>query len=156
MRTLAALLAVALHFPLTAPARAAPPSFAVIVAEDVDENTLSRATLAFVYQRKQLFWHSGQRIQSVNLPPTNLLRRTFSRCVLGREPEALEDYWREQYFHGVLPPRVLESEEAVALFVSGTSGAIGYVSACPPNLRAKVVFTVGNPANCPHRSASCL
>jgi hypothetical protein len=68
----------------------------------------------------------------------------------------MEDYWREQYFHGVLPPRVLESEQAVALFVGATPGAIGYVASCPSGLRAKVLLTVGDPPNCPRHAMPCL
>jgi hypothetical protein len=60
------------------------------------------------------------------------------------------------YFHGVLPPHVLESEEAVVLFVNSTPGAIGYISFCPPNLRAKIVFASGDAPNCPKRNGSCL
>jgi hypothetical protein len=130
--------------------------FAVIVAQDADESALSRETLSFIFPRKHNLWHDGHRIQPVNLPAANPLRREFSRCVLGHEPAAMEDYWREQYFHGVLPPHVLESEEAVVLFVGATSGAIGYVSSCPPDLRAKVVLTVGDPPNCPRHDMPCL
>lgn len=86
------------------PARASGQAFAVIVAADVEELALSRENLSFIFQRKQNFWKNGKRIQPVNLPPANPLRRAFSSCVLGQEPEAMEDYWREMYFHGVLPP----------------------------------------------------
>ncbi|MDR2013408.1 MAG: hypothetical protein LBQ20_10340 [Rhodanobacter sp.] len=130
--------------------------FAVILASDIDETTWSRETLSFIFQRKQNVWHNGLRIQPVNLPADNPLRRTFSLCVFGREPAAMEGYWREQYFHGVLPPHMVESEEAVTLFVGATPGAIGYVSSCPPGLRAKVVLTVGDPPNCPHHNMPCL
>jgi hypothetical protein len=131
-------------------------SFAIIVADDVEERTLSREALSFVYQRKQSYWKSGKRIQPVNLPATNSLRRAFSACVLGEPPEAMENYWREMYFHGSLPPHVLESEEAVLLFVDTTPGAIGYVSVCPPHMRARVILTFGDALNCPKRSATCI
>jgi hypothetical protein len=156
MHILAALFAMLWLAALPARGATPPPSFAVIVADDINENTLSRETLSFIFQRKQSFWRSGRRIQPVNLPAANPLRRAFSACIFGREPVAMEDYWREQYYHGVLPPHVLESEEAVALFVGATPGAIGYVSSCPPGLRAKVVLTAGDPPNCPHRNTTCL
>lgn len=156
MRALAALVFVLCCLAAMPVRGASAPSFAVIVADDIDETTLSRETLSFVFQRKQNFWRNGRRIQPVNLPAANPLRRAFSRCVLGRGPEAMEDYWREQYFHGVLPPHVVESEEAVALFVAATPGAIGYISFCLPGLHARVVLTVGDPPNCPHRGATCL
>ena len=156
MRFFRAILMTILSVAAVPPARAAPLSFAIVVAADVDENSLTRETLSFIFQRKQTFWKSGKRIQPINLPPASPLRRAFSQCVLGREPDAMEDYWREMYFHGVLPPHVLESEEAVVLFVNSTPGAIGYVSACVPDMRAKVVFTVGDPPHCARRAATCL
>jgi hypothetical protein len=48
--------------------------------------------------------------------------------VLGALPEELETYWNDQYFHGVMPPHVVTSEEAVLRFVVSTPGAIGYVT----------------------------
>jgi hypothetical protein len=53
------------------------------------------------------------------------------------------------YFHGVLPPHVLASEEAVILFVSSTPGAIGYVSGCVPEHKVNVVLMVGELPACP-------
>lgn len=156
MRGFITLIAIPICVALASSSFAATQSFAVVVAADVDESTLTRETLSFIFQRKQVFWKNGKRIQPVNLPPAHPLRRAFSQCVLGREPDAMEDYWREMYFHGVLPPHVLESEEAIVLFVNSTPGAIGYVSACAPNMHAKVLLTFGDPVHCPHRNAGCL
>jgi hypothetical protein len=60
------------------------------------------------------------------------------------------------YFHGVLPPHVVESEEAVVLFVNATPGAIGYISTCSPNLHAKVLLSFGDSSNCPKPTTGCL
>ena len=64
----------------------------------------------------------------VNLPATSALRDEFSHLVLGQSARGLAEYWKDLYFHGTQPPPVLDSEEAVVLFVSRTAGAIGYVS----------------------------
>jgi hypothetical protein len=130
-------------------------AFAVIVAADTLEHRLSRESASLIFRRKQTFWENGKRIQPVNLPPAHPLRRAFSQCILGQEPQAMEDYWREMYFHGVLPPHVVASEEAVILFVLSTPGAIGYVSTCPTDPRVNVVLTVGDVPNCPKPSATC-
>ncbi len=124
-------------------------SFAVIAAPGTTENRLSRETIAQIFKRKQNYWENGIKIQPVNLPPTHPVRRLFSQSILGHQPEALEDYWREMYFHGVLPPHVLASEEAVVLFVSSTPGAIGYVANCLPEHRVSVVLQVGEMPTCP-------
>jgi ABC-type phosphate transport system substrate-binding protein len=147
MPTILSLLA--LWLALALPAAAADLPFAVIAASDVTTPHLTRESVALIFRRKQNYWENGTRIQPVNLPPTHPLRRAFSRTILGHAPEALEDYWREMYFHGVLPPHVLASEEAVILFVGSTPGAIGYVSTCIPEHRVSVVLTVGDVPACP-------
>jgi ABC-type phosphate transport system substrate-binding protein len=128
---------------------AAEPAFVVIADPETPSRHLTRQTLARIFLRKQIFWQGGQAIQPVNLPPTNSLRREFSLQVLGVAPDSLEDYWRDMYFNGVLPPHVFASEEAVALFVSSTPGAIGYLSSCLPGHRYVVVMLVGDVAGCP-------
>jgi hypothetical protein len=100
-------------------------------------------------------WKDGHRIQPVNLPAGHALRRAFSQCVLGQMPDAMEDYWRQMYFQGVLPPRVLESELAVSLFVATTPGGVGYISTCTNDSRIVVVLTFGDVPNCPKRPAVC-
>jgi hypothetical protein len=133
----------------------ASPSFAVIVAPGVTARHLTRNEAELIYRRKQVYWGDGVRVQPVNLPASSPLRRMFSQCMLGEAPDAMEDYWREMYFHGVLPPHVLDSEQAVVLFVNSTPGAIGYVSACPKDVPLNVVLTVGNVPNCPKHPVSC-
>lgn len=142
---LATLLALALP---GAAALAVDRPFAVIAAPGATEHRLTRETVSLIFKRKQNYWESGSRIQPVNLPPVHPLRQTFSQIVLGQAPEAMEDYWREMYFHGVLPPHVLASEEAVILFVSATPGAIGYISACPSERKLNVVLLVGDVPGC--------
>lgn len=130
--------------------------FAVIVATDSDPGRLTRDDAAAIFRRKQTFWKNGARVQPVNLPASHSLRQAFSRCVLGQAPAALEDYWRQMYFQGVLPPRVLESEQSITLFVATTPGGIGYVSACTDDPRIIVLLTFGDVPNCPKRPATCV
>ena len=151
MPTIPSLLAsVLLYLALAVPSVwAADRPFAVITAPGATEHHLTRESISLIYKRKQKYWENGTRIQPVNLPTTHPLRRAFSQAILGQTPEALEDYWREMYFHGVLPPYVLASEEAVTLFVGSTPGAIGYVSACVPEHGVDVVLMVGELPACP-------
>jgi ABC-type phosphate transport system substrate-binding protein len=132
------------------PAGLGEPAVYVVVGPTVVEKSLSKEEIALIFSRKRNFWSNGQRIQPVNLPTQHPLRQAFSQLLLGRTPESMEEYWREMYFHGVLPPHVLESENAVALFVATVPGAIGYVSACPADKRLHVVFLTGNATSCAH------
>lgn len=101
---------------------------AVIVANTATHRTLSTEQLARIYLRKTRFWNDGTAAIPVNLPAAHSVRLAFSRLVLGELPEDQEAYWNEQYFHGIVPPFVLDSEQAVIQFVIMTPGAVGYVS----------------------------
>lgn len=125
------------------------PAFIVVAAPGNAERRLTREAAARIFMRKQNFWESGARAQPVNLPATHPLRRQFSQTILGMPPEALEDYWRDMYFHGVLPPHVVASEEAVVLFVASTPGAIGYLSSCSAARKLSIVLVVGDVPDCP-------
>jgi hypothetical protein len=133
-----------------APVGATEQSLYVIAGPWIDERQLTKEDLALIFSRKRNFWSNGQRIQAVNLPPQHPLRQALSQFLFGRAPEGMAEYWREMYFHGMLPPHVLESESAVALFVATVPGAIGYISSCPSDGRLRVVFMVGAVENC-HR-----
>lgn len=113
---------------------------AIVVANTRGERVLNFADLTLIYRRKKLVWENGDRFQPVNLPTDNPLRRVFSQRVLGSSPEDLARYWNAMYFHGVSPPHVLASEEAVLRFVTDTPGAIGYVTACKADARVKIVL----------------
>ena len=147
MPTILSLLALCLVLVMPAAAASELP-FAVIAAPGATDHSLTRDSVALIFRRKLNYWENGTRIQPVNLPPAHPLRRSFSRVILGHAPEALEDYWREMYFHGVLPPHVLASEEAVILFVASTPGAIGYVSTCVPQHGVEIVLSVGDVPAC--------
>ena len=123
---------------------------AVIVAQGLVPPKLSREELALIFKQKRRFWEDGTRIQPVNLPASHSLRQAFSQLVMGEAPEELDDYWREMYFHGVLPPFVLASDEAVIRFVAGTPGAIGYVSNCVVDHRVRVILRLDAVTNCGH------
>lgn len=157
MRLIPTLLASTLFSLAFARPEASPPGrpFAVITAANTPAQPLTREAVSLMFRRKQTYWEDGTRIQPVNLPAGHALRQAFSECIFGRKPESMEDYWREMYFHGVLPPHVLASEEAVVLFVLSTPGAIGYVSSCPADAQVNVVLTVGDVPNCPRRNATC-
>jgi len=129
------------------------PGIAVVVAAGTGSApALSAAMVAQIFRRKRQLWDDQSRIVPVNLPAFHPLRRNFSLWVLKRSPEDLRAYWDDRYFHGVLPPMVLASEEAVLRFVADTPGAVGYVSVCNVDKRVAVAAVIANPAgaaNCP-------
>lgn len=140
--------------------RAAAPVIAVIVHPAAATGTVDDDTLAQIFKRRRIYWRDGLRIQPVNLPADHPLRRRFSQAVLRQMPEAMDEYWNEQYFHGLLPPHVLASEVAVLRFVAATAGAIGYLDLCALDDSVRVLMTIdgdgrvraadpGAPSPCP-------
>lgn len=144
-RLRALLLAIAIT-QLPAPTLAA--AVLVIAAPGTVPPAITSDELALVYRRQKTLV-DGTRVQPVNLPAAHPLRRWFSQQVLGQPPEAMEGYWRDLYFNGVVPPFVLASEEAVIRFVATTPGAIGYVSACPGDKRVRVLMQIDGGPPCP-------
>ncbi len=130
------------------PARALAAAVLVIAAPGSEPAAITGDELALVYRRQKTLV-DGTRVQPVNLPAAHPLRRWFSQQVLGQPPEAMEGYWRDLYFNGVVPPFVLASEEAVIRFVAATPGAIGYVSACPGDKRVRVLMQLDGGPPCP-------
>lgn len=123
-------------------ASAAQEPLAVIVAAGQAGLFMGKSELAAIYRRKKNYWQDGTKIQAVNLPVESQARRIFSEAILGYAPEELEQYWNDRYFHGVLPPYVLTSEEAVIRFVAETPGAIGYVPYCDVDKRVAIVLVI--------------
>lgn len=143
MTGLRSLLLLAGALALVAPALpAAEPWIAVVVPAAENLEALTENDVALIFRRKKLYAADGARFQPVNLPADSRLRRRFSRALLKQSPEALEDYWNQRYFQGVLPPYVLASETAVLRFVTSTEHAIGYLPACStgPGLRAVLLI----------------
>lgn len=132
------LLTIALQMALISAAGAEP--LAIVVPADSHIRVDRIEQLSEVYLKKRQFWPDGQRIVPVNLAATDPRRRQFSQSVLGFLPEQLDAYWNERYFHGVLPPEVLNSVEAVLRFVAATRGAIGYVPLCSVDHRVTSVL----------------
>ena len=133
---------------------------AVIVAKNAPHRRLTQDALARVFLRQQILWENRDPILPVNLEASNPLRRLFSERALKLDPEDLDGYWNDQYFHGIFPPYVLASEEAVLRFVAASPQAIGYVSACMVDQRVRAVAYLtpnglrmdGDPARfCPPR-----
>src|SRR5512147_3133261 len=96
-------------------------------AEDVDlavivhpsrATTLGREVVQRIYLKRQRFWSDGHAIEAINQEVATPAREVFTRAVFGDEAARLSGYWNEQYFHGVLPPITLASDEAVVRYVA--------------------------------------
>jgi hypothetical protein len=103
--------------------------------------------LSLIFWRKKLYWADGKRIQTLNYAANNPLRLQFSLSVLKSRPESQSDYWNGLYFHGISPPHVVGSQEAMLRFVADTPGAIGYIDVCKLDDRVKPLVWIGEEGN---------
>ncbi|HEY0561838.1 MAG TPA: hypothetical protein VGD04_00790 [Methylophilus sp.] len=121
------------------------PVVAVVVSSNAavaPVSTLAPNELRLIYWRKQHYWPNGLRIHATNLHAEHPLRLLFSDAVLNSLPNAQTDYWNGLYFHGVSPPRSLQSEEAVIRYVNDTRGSLGYIDACHVDARVKPILWI--------------
>lgn len=116
----------------------------VIVADDAPEEMLDEGTLRDIYLKKIFLDAGGHRRIPVNLPADAPLREAFTHALFHKSGDELQDYWNQNYFHGIAPPYVLGSQDAVVRFVSQTPGAIGYIASCylRPGVRPALTLTL--------------
>lgn len=98
--------------------------------------------LTNIFMRRIRVNKQGTALVPVNLPVDHPLRGIYSEILFGQQPQAMEQYWNEQYFKGISPPFVVSSMEAVRRFVAGTPGAVGYVLDCQDDDRADVLLKI--------------
>lgn len=120
-------------------------TIAVIIGINSPLEKLSLSTLKRVYLRKSLVDEKGKRWVPLNLNINDPLRQDFSLALFAQLPEEQNDYWNNQYFHGINPPKVMASEEAVLRFVAATAGAIGYVRLSKVNEHVKILQLINPP-----------
>ena len=118
---------------------------AVIVARDTPDFKLNAAMLRDIYLKKIFLDDHDQEFIPLNLPPDHTLRRAFSLALFNKGAQELQNYWNQRYFHGITPPYVLASPQAVVQFVAKTPGAIGYVTPCDIDPRVKRVLSLPVP-----------
>ena len=129
MRVLACMLASVLLGLTTAPLAAAGELELAVIVHPSRAAPLTPEALKRIYLKRQRFWGDGHAIVAINQEVATPAREALTRLVFGDEAARLPAYWNEQYFHVVLPPIILGSEEAVVRYVASRPDAIGYVDA---------------------------
>lgn len=120
---------------------------AVIAPHNQNIHQIDTNELSLIFWRKKLYWADGKHIQAVNYAANNPLRLQFSLSILKSTPETQTNYWNGLYFHGISPPHVIDSQEAMLRFVADTAGAIGYIDACKLDDRVKALAWINADGN---------
>jgi ABC-type phosphate transport system substrate-binding protein len=104
-------------------------AFKVIVNRANTAASLRRSEVSDLFLKKATRWPQGGAAAPVDQSLASPVRKAFSKVVLGRGVDAVQNYWQQQIFSGrAVPPHVKASDAEVVAFVQSTPGAIGYVS----------------------------
>ena len=112
----------------------------VITGLNTSLKTISSKQIRNIFLRKTLLNEDGSSWIPLNLSLEDPVRRAFSQSLFGQTPDEMEIYWNEQYFHGIAPPYVVQSKEAMLRLVADSQGTIGYILPCHLDKRVKVIY----------------
>ncbi|MGB5507061.1 MAG: hypothetical protein WBM70_10295 [Sulfurovum sp.] len=116
--------------------------FVLVTHADSPINTLTQAQVRMIYLKKKRFW--GEiKLVALNLPPQDLLRKTFENEILKMNSTQLDSYWIKQHYRGYRPPYRVESIESMILFIKKVEGAIGYIPVSKVDKDLKVIYRDG-------------
>lgn len=145
VRLTAALLLIAVAWPVTAITRAAGKPIVVVVAaaspvKDVDMALLRRAFEGAVAEV------GGKRLIPINHPAGTTLRVAFDKTVLGLNPEDVGKFWIDKRIRDEgSPPKMVPSPELAVRITASVPGALTYATQDMVNATVRVV-TVGGKA----------
>ena len=89
----------------------------------------SKDEVAKWFLKKKTTWENSQKILPVDQSPSSLVRKAFSKEVLGKSVSAVRRYWQKMIFSGRgVPPVEKGSDAKVIDYVKSNPGAVGYVS----------------------------
>jgi hypothetical protein len=112
----------------------------VVTRHDMSIEDVTIKRLENIFLKKTLLNAAGVRWIPVNLSADHPVRRAFAQQLFNKLPENMESYWNAQYYQGIMPPYVVDSEEAMLRFIDSTPGAIGYISPCHLDKRVQVIL----------------
>jgi ABC-type phosphate transport system substrate-binding protein len=124
---------------LLVPALAGATGYVVIAHKDLEVESLSKAELQAIFLGEKVRWPNRKHVKIALLEGGALLRE-FLGDVVGKTPAQYDTHWSRLVFTGKasMPPYLPDSG-AVAQFVAGKPGAIGFVAAGQPVAGVKVI-----------------
>ena len=112
-------------------------AIAIIVNKANPLKTLSKSSLARIYQGRKVRWNDGTRIVVINRPITSNIRRLFYHRALQSEPS-------KKFYNNPTPipfkTKVVVSDLSTKKFVTYIPNSVGYISAENIDDTVKVVM----------------
>lgn len=127
---------------LSSPYAAAMEEAIVIIAnKNVPDSSLSIEEVKRIFLAKKRLWRDGSKIEFVTLKGC-VAHDVFLKSYLEKTPSQYDSYFKNLVFTGRGKAlRTFSTEAELVKYVSGTDGAIGYVSSGTNTRSAKVITT---------------
>lgn len=90
-----------------------------------DKNiTLQEVKDIFLAKKRYL---KGKKILVMNYEYNHTLRHCFEKKLLKKSSRSLEQYWREAYYRGKRPPKIIKSKEMLLSYMKEIQPSLGYL-----------------------------
>ena len=116
--------------------------FVLVTQSQSPIHRLTKDEVRMIYLKKRRFW-GEMKLVALNLPPQNILRKTFENNILNMNAAQLDNYWMKEHYKGYRPPYRVETVESMILFIKKVEGAIGYIPMARVDKDLKVIYEVG-------------
>lgn len=114
--------------PTILPGLALADSVMVIANPSVPDSLLSKKDVSNIFLGKKSTWDDGRKIVFVILKKSKT-HDDFLKTYLSKTATQFDTLWKKKMFTGRgIPPKAMNSDQAMVDFVAKTAGAIGYVS----------------------------
>ena len=99
----------------------------IITNKYVKDTAVTKADLKEIFLGKKVQWSDNTKIRFVTLKESGP-HETFLRTYINKYVQQYSNYWRKMVFTGKGKiPKSFATNAAMIEYVSGTSGAIGYI-----------------------------
>ena len=116
--------------------------FVLVTQSQSPIHMLTKSEVRMIYLKKRRLW-GELKLVALNLPPQNILRKTFENNILNMNAAQLDNYWIKEHYKGYRPPYRVETVESMILFIKKVEGALGYIPSSKVDQDLKVIYEVG-------------
>ena len=116
--------------------------FVLVTQSQSPIHMLTKSEVRMIYLKKRRLW-GELKLVALNLPPQNILRKTFENNILNMNAVQLDNYWIKEHYKGYRPPYRVETVESMILFIKKVEGALGYIPSSKVDKDLKVIYEVG-------------
>ncbi len=100
----------------------------IICNKSVSENSLTKQDIKNIFMGKKTRWNNDRKIVFVIMKESEV-HKAFLQEYVGKDSFLYNNYWKKQVFIGRgKPPKSFKTEESLIDYITGTEGAIGYIS----------------------------